>query len=67
MPRTPIAEMEATEDGRLFIKLDGVRIAERKRIRKGVGRWQTIVPGYEVVDGPGLAFIEVRYNGVRIH
>ena len=21
----------------------------------------------ELVDGPGLAFIEVRYNGVRIH
>jgi hypothetical protein len=65
MPRTPIAELEITDDGRSFVRLDGVRIAERKRAQNGAGKWETLVPGYVVSDVAGG--IEVRHNGVRIN
>ena len=56
------------EGDNLFIEVDGVAIAERGHPHTPQeGTWVSIVPGWEVVEGPDLMSITIWHNGEEVH
>ena len=54
------------EGSDLFVFADGLKIAKRGHPNTPHAKtWIPLEPGWTVFDGPG--YLEVIYNGVRVH
>ena len=66
--KRPVCAIEATDadeqSGKqeMYVLFDGRRIARRNN-----KRWETMVPGYEVVDEEDGNVLAVYVNGERLH
>jgi hypothetical protein len=61
MEQSRIANIQVENAGKArFIMVDGLRVA-----RRGSGTWESIEPGWEVMDSD--EGILIRHNGVWVH
>jgi hypothetical protein len=59
--KSPVCAIEVTDEQEMYLVFDGQRIARRNN-----KRWETIVPGYEVIDEED-GVLAVYLNDERLH